>query len=440
MRRQTSARPVTRRYPLAKGRRVRRYWCISWPPGRAGRRKILDAVAKLPVESLCHILEVGEFAGVRYVVTDPLPGARHLRQWVEAPAAPPAEALKSPPAVAKAPPGSRTASGTGGVHAAIRSRPTLPAEPHLPGQTRESEPGEFTRLFASPRAPANPPLDPGLGEFTRLFEQPASAPTRPFQFQPPPLPTPPHERPRAKRRRRASSRACSQRPSSPPRHNRSSIRACLRPQLRRPPRTTRGGRVYAHVFDTDGPRRATPDLHSGLPPVPAAPPAPEPTAAGEFTRMFSAPIAPPRPPEFHSDLPPTPAAPPAPEPRAPGEFTRMFSTPMVPAAPQPTLHSGLPPVLPAPPAPSAPQPPAASEITRKVSMQAAPPVPQPVVQQPAIPTVASPAPALPPLPQPPAPARATPAPAQISYVPLIVILAVLFRLAVALVIFFATWR
>jgi hypothetical protein len=120
----------------------------------------------------------------------------------------------------------------------------------------------------------------------------------------------------------------------------------------------------------------------------------------------------------------------------------MFSAPIAPA-PQPEFHPALPP---APTAPHAPEPPAAGEFTRMFSMPAAPPVQQPVVRQPAlqqsaIPTVASPAPALPPLPQPPAaPARATPAPAQISYVPLIVILAALFGLAVALVIFFATWR
>ncbi len=219
---------------------------LDWPP-----EKLLSAVAKLPPQHLCRILEVGEHEAVRYVVTDPLPGVPHLRQWVE---------------MLTASPGSGASTGS--------ARITPPA-PKAPEPDLQTEPGEFTRLFgATPATPAVPPakapVNAGPGEFTalfnlppaatasrspelergefaRLFEKPADGPAKPVPFRETPL---------------------------------------SQPQPAATPEVQPIG-DFTRMFAAPSPIPASP-LAPTPPPRPAAP---EPAQAGEFTRMFSAPSA-----------------------------------------------------------------------------------------------------------------------------------------------------
>ncbi len=324
---------------------------LDRPPER-----LLAAVAKLPPEQLCRILEVGEHAGVRYVVTDPIPGVPHLRQWVESLALAP---------LSVASPGLAPRAQT------IKESAQEPAA--------RGEPGEFTRLFGVPPAApaaqppgvtsAEPPANTEPGEFTRLFQPPPAAPE-------------------------------SQLPQAEPGE-------------------------FTRLFQQPAEKPALPLFSPGTPLARSQPEAaPERPEIGEFTRMFAAPVAAPTP--QPPSIPPAPSAPTAPpqgpgvpEPPQAGEFTRMFAAPIAVPTPQ---SLPLPATTHQPPAPDPSQNPGIFESTAAAAIA-------PVA-------VSASAPRNPakPMAQAEIPAK------QISYVPMIVILAALFGLAVAIVIFFATRR
>jgi hypothetical protein len=146
------------------------------------------------------LIEIGEFAGSQYAVTESSEGFSGLRDWlsrqVEAAGAP----IPAPPApVAVAQAGGLVEDGPGEFTklfaapepAVQAAEPVHPPAAAQPGGLLNEEPGEFTRLFplseaAAPLSePVRPPaastpsglVDEEPGEFTRLF--PLSEPVRP---------------------------------------------------------------------------------------------------------------------------------------------------------------------------------------------------------------------------------------------------------------------
>lgn len=192
--------------------------------------------------------------------------------------------------------------------------------------------GEFTRMFRAQQAEPAPPVEapgkPEPGEFTRMFEAPSYRP------QSPPMETPPAQPPV---RNAAGAGEFTRMFQSPlqPEPLKSSSPFSNQPAMPPPPAPRRVGE-FTQMFG----RPDTP-----LPPVVPTGGAPGGTAAphtqalgGGATQAFSLPVA------------PAPAASPAqdfgsaPQPHAAGEFTRMFNAPSA----GPTLGT-------APPAP--PEPP-----------------------------------------------------------------------------------
>ena len=247
-------------------------------------QELLRVLGNLSADQRGHVLETGDHDGIPYVVTDTLPDNLSLRSWVAA-------------AVVAQPPQS--------------SKPA--AEAGAPGV----EPGEFTRLFqavekpkenANTASPVNPaPAEPEIGEFTRLLRTPAAEP-----------------------KAAAPSVAPQQEPAAEP----GEFTSMFQPQPR----------VAVAAAATSGPPEST-----GLFQDPVPPPAPRRSGPGEFTQAMQPPLAAPS----SYPKPPAPAAPPPseftrlmqgsglPKPRVvrqsppgerprespPGEFTRIFETP-----------------------------------------------------------------------------------------------------------------
>jgi hypothetical protein len=135
--------------------------------------------AKDPRRPSPPLIELGEFAGTPYAVTEALAPFRNLREWVERPASPPAPA----------------AAGDEFEKLFGEPKPAAPVP-----QTQ----GEFTKFFGPAPAPANPRRD--TGEFTKFFgPAPPKAPTLKTESdgftqmfgapQPAPVPPPPKSPP-----------------------------------------------------------------------------------------------------------------------------------------------------------------------------------------------------------------------------------------------------
>jgi hypothetical protein len=171
------------------------------------------------------------------------------------------------------------------------------------------------------------------------------------------------------------------------------------------------------------PTHPAPPAHAPNPVSPLSNPAP-----GEFTRYFQAPVAPkaqtPHP-AYQNPLGNAQAPPPA---NSQGEFTRMFGVPSIPNEP-PAGAVAMPGYMPPAP-PAAPSAPSPGEYTRMFmpgQVPAAPPAQQQSMSAP-------PAAVAPAAPQ----VRTTrPQKKKPSYIPLLIILGIVFLLAITLVLFFA---
>ena len=258
-----------------------------------------------------QILEISDYKGMPYAVTEVLPGFQGMRAWIEQERAV-RPTTPSDPAVK---------AGMWKVPWASPPPPAAPATPATPATPED----EFDKLFGSakpaaappPPAPAPPPIrapqSPAPppagghheGEFTKLFRStvggappPPAAPPRPPATPVPPVaytpaPTPPPASPRPPA---APVPPVAYTPAPPP-----------PPAAPRPP--------------------ATP-----VPPV-AYTPAPPAQQPGEFTRMFQASPGPDAP--GMPEMPPAPpAAPFAQGGSQPGEFTRVFGVPVMPLGEQ----------------------------------------------------------------------------------------------------------
>ena len=315
-------------------------------PGGASaeNQALLARLRSLPARAMAKLIEVGDNEGTTYVVTE-APPYLHLEDWLAAqeraavedaaqytragmwkvPTMPPA----APVAPAAPEPGEFTRMFQQNVPPAAEA---VPAPPPAPVQTPKPEPEQLSatiemptmrRAFLEAREPQAPPAAPAAapppvaaapspapaaasapGEFTRLFQAPgAPAPTGQMAAMPAPPPV------------------VAAPPQAPP------------PQ------------AVAGEFTRSFQAPATPALTGQMPamPVPqAAPPPPvaaaspsEPAGAGEFTRMFQSPLP-------HA---PARGEWPAEAPRVsqPGEFTRMFQSGggnPIPPAPQQEKPAG----------------------------------------------------------------------------------------------------
>jgi hypothetical protein len=143
-----------------------------------------------------QVLEVGEFAGSSYAVTEVIEPFGTLRDWVESWAGPvvAAASIAIEPAPAAEVPAMREdrrnrlshldeaqPSAAGEFTKLFQAQPSRPAPAPAPPPVVADQ-GEFTRLFnAAPARPAvppppPPPMEAEHGEFTRLFQSPAPPP------------------------------------------------------------------------------------------------------------------------------------------------------------------------------------------------------------------------------------------------------------------------
>jgi len=390
--------------------------------------------AAQPGES--QIPDLGEHDGMPYVVTEMLPGFRTLREWLHSklaqpegakPAAeysqagkwrvptfdeagarppvpePPSPAAGPPPGPAipepllpPPPPSGRepgeftrlyravmTETQRGPAQPRPESAPPPPPPAAVPppaGRPPEVPkqppiPGEFTRMFSSPSAPAGPPPAPAEpDEFARFFQSPLAG-SPPGEPAIPPAPTPPAP--------------AGGEPGE-------FTRLFQSPMAPEPPAAgAPGGMPASGLTPPFEPEGFVPPAApaSPFPPQEFGPPAPAlPAQAGEFTRIFGGPAG-----------RPEPVAPAGP---AAGGATQIFTAPTAPPA--------------EPAGPAAPEEP--GDFTRIVGgpPAAAPGVPPP--QQAAAPQ----------------PAAAPPArQATASYLPLFLILGCVFVAALVLILYFA---
>jgi hypothetical protein len=410
-------------------------------------QELLQSIDHMSAEDRKLILESGDHEGIPYVVTEMLPRDQALREWVAA-------SLTTP-----SPPVTTERLSQGGVwkvpiarEANPRSAP--PAAP--PPPAAGSEPGEFTRLFQSAQSPASgdrAAAEPG--EFTRLFRSAAGseeastvadveAATEPSRDEavtatmalPVLYPDKPPDEPAPGEFTRVLQ---GQAPAPAP---------ALKPPTP-PPEPAPG--EFTRLLHAEPERRATSEGESTRvfqAPPPSPPPPLPPSAQGEFTRMMQSPLAPgpmrstpPAAPQATpggftqmlkagdpASLPPRPPEPPKPTGsvskgggfQAPGEFTRMFgSEPQAreempsPQAPLPFLQGGA----------------ATGAFERRATPAAAKAGPSEYTQM-----FSSPAPAPPQVKAPAAPqsAAAAPPPAK-SYLPLVLMLAGLFVVALIVI-------
>ena len=162
----------------------------------SGKQKLLDLILQRLVDAAPgkrgQILEISDYKGMPYAVTEVLPDFRTLREWLEA------ERQPEPPPVGSPPSGSdplttdlfaRAGKWTVppvGPKPAPRETPVPPVSGLPPGPP-EKQPGEFTMLFraAVPSQepapgpvkevvgqPPKPAAEPEPDEFDRLFQTP----------------------------------------------------------------------------------------------------------------------------------------------------------------------------------------------------------------------------------------------------------------------------
>jgi len=428
------------------------------------QEKLLDMVLHRLVDASAEkrrqILEVSDYKGMPYAVTDVLPGFRSLREWLEAdrqPEAPPAAGVTGertdrfartgkwavPPLEAGGAPPRRAAP----LQDAETLQAPTPGPSPVPAGPAGKEPGEFTRLFhaavpsqavtppaVSPVAPEPPRPAAEPDEFARLFGAASEAPATPA---PPGASVGPAAPAKAQEPGEFTRIFQASPPVAPP-------SAAASP--------SQGAGEFARLFQAPG---------TLAPPLGAAPdePLPKPAVsgpqAGEFTRLFGAvggaqAPASGAPPEWMSQPQPhgLPQTPPVEPLRAPttgtpqgDEFTRLFGSGAGPGSglpgtsgapiappPRPGGATGLF-STPAAPTPFAAQPPSSGpgEYTR---MFGTPPAPATSVE----PQVRAPQPyAVPPAPQP------QPRPQPSSRL-LLIVFGALGLVAVLLIIFFLVKR
>ena len=136
------------------------------PEGQPLLAALKAKLARDPLKPVSPLVELGEFAGSPYAVTEPVTPFKSLREWLAqiAEPAPPARPQVKPPA--------GQPNEKSDEFARLFEQPAKPDPPRGPGA--------FTKLFEKPSKPAP---RAGPGEFTRLFarstprDKPPASPT-----------------------------------------------------------------------------------------------------------------------------------------------------------------------------------------------------------------------------------------------------------------------
>jgi hypothetical protein len=380
---------------------------VSFFVGQAAQthRDLLDRLHLIQVLQLPGLIEFATLDNTPYSVTQPVANFQELQAWAAA-VLQPKSAPKGPEnytrvGVWRVPP-APTQQAPAGLEGEPQAAPVPQAEP--------KEPGEFTRMFQTQTPPAPmgepPPVPPKVpeqprpavaphqpGEFTRMFQTP-TPPAPMGEPEPPPRAAAPIEPGPAVAPHQPGefTRMFNTPPSNAPPPSSAAPPAGPR-QLGAEPVGVGG--EFTRFFGSAMPSSELgQSLGSAQLPPPTPPPATH-APPGEFTRIFGKQEMPPWPPVSPAVPPPPTSAPGG----SPGTATQSFATP----APPP------PPVAPA--APSVP-----GEYTRMFGTPSfSPPEPQP-------------------LPPTPAPVSAPPPQQRVNYLPLLIVLAVLFVAAVAVII------
>ncbi len=278
------------------------------------------------------LIELGEFAGAPYAVTEAFTPFRTLREWLERPAPAAAsdefEKLFGAPKPATPPPAPQT---QGEFTKFFGSAPGPSPPPAAPAPQTQ---GEFTKFFGSAPGPSPPPAAPApqtQGEFTKFFG------SAPGPSPPPAAPAP--QTPGEFTRMFGAAKPAAVPPPAP-----------STPPL---PETGQFTRLFG-----SGPSGESIDIEqeqarAAQSAVPESRPFPKPS---EFTRVFGpqqrGPQAPPRPLTigsasgiFKAPSAPEPAK--APAENSPGEYTRLIGRPGDPR-PAPQAPPPPPPVTPVP--------------------------------------------------------------------------------------------
>jgi len=303
----------------ATGREVLVHILFGGKPA-AHKEKLLDLMLQRLVDPSAdkrrQILEISDYKGMPYAVTEVLEGFRSLREWLEAERTP-----EPPGAVVVSAPPSDPLAATGRWTVPEAAKPVTPPAPVA---TPPAPPPSVAAPSARPAAapPSAPPVAPA-DDFDRMFGAPPAEPSAVGEPLPP--------------------------PQAPP--------ATAAP----PP--TAGPGEFTKLFQAAAPPSTLPPVTPPSPPPAQARPAPE--QPGAFTALFGS--VGPTPGAAESaqpawDVPPPPPARPAAQ-GGPGSFTQMFGTvggaelpPSPPAAGAGGLE-GVPPALP-------PQSPLASGATQ----------------------------------------------------------------------------
>jgi hypothetical protein len=239
-------------------------------------------LAKDPLKPTPPLIELGEFAGSPYAVTEPVTPFKSLRDWL-----------------------SQLSEGT--------VPPVAPLPPPRPvvAKSPEERFDEFARLFEDPKpAPAAPRPEPApprpvvakspeerFDEFARLFDHPQPAPAAPRREAVPPRPVA---------------------APLPPVEKSDEFARLFENPTTAPPRSEPG--EFTRFFGASSPREKSPaptpqpraDFPAGFEPPPKAPSKPAPPESDEFTKMFGGPVPPASRPQS-----PAPSA-------DTGQFTRLF--------------------------------------------------------------------------------------------------------------------
>ena len=329
--------------------------------------KLLDLVLHRLVDASAEkrgqILEVSDYKGMPYAVTEVLPGFRSLREWLEAdrqPEAPPAASVTGertdrfartgkwavPPLEAGGVPPRRATP--------LQDAETLQAPPPGPSPAAAGpvgkDPGEFTRLFpaAVPPPAVTPPAVSPVGpeppkpaaepdEFARLFgvaPEPPATQAPPSALAAAPAYQGPGEFTRLFHAPGSQGPPLGPAPDAP-----------LPQPAVSAPQSGEFTRLFGAVGGAQAPPSSAPPQWVSQPPLPGLPQAPpveplRPPSAGtpqggEFTRLFGSAAG------SASGLPPSSSAPVAQPPRS-GGATGLFSTPAAPAPPMAQPPSSAP--------------------------------------------------------------------------------------------------
>jgi hypothetical protein len=145
------------------------------PEGQPVLAALKSKLGKVPGQPQRPLLELGEFAGSPYAVTEMIEPFTTLRRWVESVAGGtlPAASNVAMPLASPQP----SAAGAEKQPVVAEKRPVI-AE-----KAAEKQPGEFTQFFDSPPEPPKP-ASSGPGEFTRWFDSSPAAPPKPVSQAP----------------------------------------------------------------------------------------------------------------------------------------------------------------------------------------------------------------------------------------------------------------